>query len=117
MKYICIKDDDILNASTMLNHILLLDGIWHADYYIVRVSLLSKEEMAYIYGLFDDDECKRIKNMCLISDDMSVVVVVDLSSDDMDGVMTYISDVVFKALSGMGCIHEQSGIVCALNKN
>ncbi len=117
MKYTYVKDNDILNASTMLSHILLLDGIWHADYYIVRVSLLSKEEAAYIYGLFDDDECRRIKNMCLVSDDMCVVVVIDLSSDDIDGIITYISDVVFKALNSMGFVHEDNSMAYALNKN
>lgn len=106
MKYAIVEDEDILNADVIMNYIYTYDNIWHADYYIVRIPTLSKKDMAYIYGLFDNDECLRIKNMCLVTDDKTVVVVIDISQYK-DDIVLYISDVVYMELSKMGCLCDK----------
>ena len=106
MEYTIIEDEDILNADTMINYVFMCDKAWHADYYIVRVPTLSKREKAYIYGLFDKPEYDRIKNKCLVADDSSVVVIIDISQD-RDDIITYISDVVYRELSKLGCLCDK----------
>jgi len=107
MQYSVIEEDDLLNAETIVKQIMTYDSIWHSDFYIIRISTKSQKERAYLYGLNHSESANRIKNMCLVSDDGAVVVMIDsIAMQTKEDMITYISDEVFSSLCKLGCLHK-----------